>query len=87
MRSWRPFCCGFPGSMSSGITPRRTHHAESCDSRASVLVANGTPLSVRILVGSPYSLKIRVKIGFASSTLVELNAWQPSTRIEALEKA
>jgi hypothetical protein len=43
-------------------------------------VANGTPLSVRILVGSPYSLKIRVKIGFASSTLVELNAWQPSRK-------
>jgi hypothetical protein len=24
MRSWRPFCCGLPGSMSSGRMPRRT---------------------------------------------------------------
>ena len=46
--------------------PRRTHHAESVDKRASVVVANGTPLSVRIRFGSPYSWNSRVKIGFAS---------------------
>ena len=48
--------------------PSRTHHAESFDKRANVVVANGTPLSLRIRVGSPYSLNSRVKIGFASST-------------------
>src|SRR6266550_6461325 len=31
----------FAGSMSSGRTPRRTHHADNWDSRARVLVANG----------------------------------------------
>lgn len=60
-----PVLCGLPGSMSSGNTPRRIHHADNCDSRASVLVANGTPLSVRIRCGKPYSLKIRVNTGFA----------------------
>jgi hypothetical protein len=30
-------------------------------------VANGTPLSVRILPGSPYCLKIRVKVALARS--------------------
>ncbi len=38
MRSRRPFCCGRPGSMSSGRMPRRTHHAESVDKRANVVV-------------------------------------------------
>ena len=36
-------------------------------------VANGTPLSVRIARGSPYSRKARSKIGLASSQLVERN--------------
>src|SRR5438046_2352204 len=57
MRSCRPFCAGLPGSMSSGRMPSLTHHAESFDKRASVVVANGTPLSVRIRFGSPYSLQ------------------------------
>lgn len=80
MRSWRPFCCGLPGSMSSGITPRRTHQAESRDRRASVFVAKGTPLSVRMRVGRPCSLNRRVKIGLAPSTLVESSAWQPKRK-------
>ena len=54
--------------------PRRTHHAESFDKRAKVVVANGTPLSVRIRLGSPYSLNSRVKVGFASSTAVDARA-------------
>ena len=57
--------------------PSRTHHVESFDRRANVVVANGTPLSLRIRVGSPYSLNSRVKIGFASSTAVEVSAWHP----------
>src|SRR2546427_626291 len=43
--------------MSSGRMPSLTHHAESFDKRAKVVVANGTPLSVRIRFGRPYSLK------------------------------
>src|SRR5437867_12136270 len=53
--------------MSSGRIPRRTHHAESFDKRANVVVANGTPLSLRIRRGSPYSWNSRVKMGLASS--------------------
>ena len=64
--------------MSSGSTPRRTHQAESFDKRASVLVAKGTPLSVRMRFGSPYSLNRRVNTGFASTTFVDSSPWQPS---------
>src|SRR5713101_3425584 len=60
--------------MSSGKMPRRTHHAESLDKRARALVAKGTPLSVRIRFGSPYSLNSRVKVGFACSTAVDARA-------------
>ena len=70
MRSWRPFCCGLPGSISCGMTPSRTHHADSLDSRASVLVANGTPLSVRMYCGRPYSWNRRWNTGFAPATVV-----------------
>ena len=69
------------GSLSagwiSGRMPKRTHQAESVDKRAKVLVANGTPLSVRIRVGKPYSWNSRVKIGFASATAVDASPWQP----------
>ena len=57
--------------------PRRTHHADSVDKRAKRFVAKGTPLSVRLRVGSPYSLNNRVKIGLASATAVDASAWQP----------
>ena len=77
IRSCRPFWSGRPGSMNSGRTPSHTHQAESFESRAKVVVANGTPLSVRIRIGKPYSLNSRVKMGFASATAVELSAWQP----------
>ena len=57
--------------------PSRTHHADSVDRRARVVVANGTPLSLRIRFGSPYSWNSRVKTGFAPATAVEVKAWQP----------
>src|ERR1700676_5223030 len=31
MRSWRPFCCGWPGLMRSMAMPRRSHHTESLE--------------------------------------------------------
>ena len=40
-------------------------------------MAKGTPLSVRMRLGSPYSLNSRVNTGFASATAVEFKAWQP----------
>ena len=63
--------------MRSGRMPSLTHHAESFDRRANVVVANGTPLSVRIRLGSPYSWNSRVKIGLVPSTAVDGRAWQP----------
>ena len=62
--------------MNSGKMPRRTHHADNWDSRARVLVANGTPLSVRIRRGRPNSLNTRMNTGLASATLVDDRAWQ-----------
>jgi hypothetical protein len=32
--SWRPFCWGLPGVMTSGRMPRRIHHMDSCESLA-----------------------------------------------------
>jgi hypothetical protein len=77
IRSCRPFCSGWPGSISSGRMPHRTHHADSVDKHANVFVANSTPLSLRMRLGSPYSWNSRVKTGFAVTTAVELSAWQP----------
>jgi len=74
IRSWRPFGWGLPGSMHSGRRPRRTHQAESCESRPRVLVAKGTPLSVRMRLGKPNSLNKRVNTGLASATRVEERA-------------
>jgi hypothetical protein len=74
LRSWRPFCWGWPGSMSSGKIPRRTHQAESGESRPRVWVAQGTPLAVRRRVGQPHALKRRVNMGVASATRVEESA-------------
>ncbi len=51
IRSWRPFCCGLPGSISSGMMPSRTNQAERVESLASETVAKGTPLSVRMRSG------------------------------------
>src|SRR5262249_7533009 len=50
---------------------------EGRQARARLFVANGTPLSVRIRFGKPYSLNSPVKIGLAWSTAVDGRAWQP----------
>src|SRR2546425_2951781 len=43
--------------------PRRSHHTLSCERPWMPVVANGTPLSVRMARGSPYSRKRRSKTG------------------------
>ena len=40
--------------MSTGVIPSRIHQTDNRDNRASDGAANGSPLSVRIAVGSPY---------------------------------
>jgi hypothetical protein len=32
IRSWRPFCCGWPGRIRSIEIPSRNHHTESRES-------------------------------------------------------
>ena len=54
------------------------YQADRLESLASVLVANGTPLSVRMRFGNPNSLNSRVNTGFASFTAVVSSPWQPS---------
>jgi hypothetical protein len=80
IRAWRPFWCGLPGSMHSGRRPRRTHHADHWESRARVLVAHGTPWSVRRRGGRPKAWNTRVNTGLASSTLVEERAGHASSK-------
>jgi hypothetical protein len=76
-RAWRPFCWGVPGAMHAGKSPRRTHQAERRESRPSVRVATGTPLSVRMRLGQPHAVNRRVNTGLASVTRVEARAWRP----------
>ena len=63
MRSCRPFCCGLPGSMRSGVMPSLIHHTASPVNPLSPLLPNGAPLSVRILAGKPYSRKAASNTG------------------------
>jgi hypothetical protein len=60
--------------MHDGTMPRRTHHADNWQSRARVVVANGTPLSVRRRGGRPHAVNPRVKTGWASGPEVEERA-------------
>ena len=49
MRSWRPFCCGWPGLMRSMAMPSRSHQTESLERLNRALgLAKGTPLSERM---------------------------------------
>ena len=60
MRSWRPFCCGLPGLIRSMPIPSRSHQTDKRVSPKSELaLAKGAPLSVRIALGKPKSLKAR----------------------------
>src|SRR5262245_25921110 len=62
MRSWRPFCCGFPGLIRSIAMPRRSHQTANLERLKRALgLAKGTPLSDRMAAGSPNSLKARSK--------------------------
>jgi hypothetical protein len=61
----------FAGLDELGRILNRIHQAEREESRASALMAKGTPLSDRIRLGRPYSWKRRVKTDFALETAVE----------------
>jgi hypothetical protein len=54
---------GLAGSMSSGKIHKRTHQTDRAESRPRAQVAKGTPLSVRMICGWPYSRKRRAKTG------------------------
>src|ERR1700685_1296061 len=46
MRSWRPFCCGWPGLMRSIAMPSLSHQTASLERlKRPFGLANGTPLS------------------------------------------
>ena len=67
MRSWRPFCWGWPGLMRSMAMPSRSHQTASLDRLKRALgLAKGTPLSERMACGSPRSAKSRSKAVTAS---------------------
>src|SRR4029077_7317994 len=58
MRSWQPFCCGWPGLMRSMAMPSRSNHTESLERlKRPFGLANGTPLSDLIAWGRPRSWK------------------------------
>ena len=62
MRSWRPFCCGWPGLMRSMAMPSLSHQTESFERLNRALgLAKGTPLSERMASGRPRSRNSRSK--------------------------
>ena len=72
MRSWRPFCCGWPGLMRSMAMPRRSHQTESLERLNRALgLAKGTPLSERMAWGRPRSWNSRSKAVTAVSSRVD----------------
>ncbi len=72
MRSWRPFCCGWPGLMRSIAMPSRSHQTESLERLNKALgLAKGTPLSERMASGRPRSRNSRSKAVQARSSRVE----------------
>ena len=58
--------------------PRRIHQTLSDVRPCSDVVAKGTPLSVRIARGRPYSRNSRSKIGRTPEPLVESSPWHAS---------
>ena len=72
MRSWRPFCCGWPGLMRSIAMPKRSHQTESLERLNKALgLAKGTPLSERMACGRPRSWNSRSKAVQARSSRVD----------------
>jgi hypothetical protein len=62
MRSWRPFCCGWPGLIRSIAMPSRSHQTDSFERLNKALgLAKGTPLSERMASGKPRSRNNRSK--------------------------
>src|SRR6185437_10805693 len=85
MRSWRPFCCGWPGLMRSIAMPSLSHQTESFDRLNSPLgLANGTPLSERIASGSPRSANSRSKAVIAGSSLGRLQGFAQQQKPRSL---
>ena len=79
MRSWRPFCCGWPGLMRSMAMPSRSHQTESLERLKRPLgLAKGTPLSERMAAGRPRSRKSCSKAVMAGSSRVDSRASQSS---------
>ena len=71
MRSWRPFCCGWPGLIRSMAMPRRNHQTDSLERLNRALgLAKGTPLSERMAAGRPRSRKSCAKAVMAVSSRV-----------------
>src|SRR5258708_36830059 len=75
----RCHCCGLPGLIRSMPIPRRSHQTESLlRPKKALLLAKGTPLSLRIGRGSPKSLKALSKTVNAKHSLVVSRASQHS---------
>jgi 3-(3-hydroxy-phenyl)propionate hydroxylase len=71
MRSWRPFCCGWPGLMRAIAMPSRSHQTESFERLNKALgLAKGTPLSERMASGRPRSRNSLSKAVIAGSSRV-----------------
>src|SRR6516164_458946 len=84
MRSWRPFCCGWPGLMRSMAMPSRSHHTESLERlKRPFGLANGTPLSDLIAWGRPRSWKSCSKAVMARFSRVDSRASQSRRKREA----
>ena len=62
--------------MSSGEIPSRIHHTDRRDKRPSDAAANGSPLSVRIRTGNPYSVNARRKTAIAAAVVGARSPWQ-----------
>src|SRR4029077_12695923 len=75
--AWRPFCWGLRGLMRSISMPSLSHHTDTLLSPKSALgLAKGTPLSVRMALGRPNSLKTALNTGKAKASLVVESASQ-----------
>ena len=80
----RPFCCGWPGLRRARAIPSLSHQTESLDRLNKALLAKGTPLSLRMALGGPRSLKSRAKAVRAGSSRVDSKASQRSRKREAV---